>query len=132
MVSTRSRMVGAKEGGPSQVNLVAILEGQAKMHLEFMEFKNRSVIEMEALKQQNSQLKRKIDVEAAHNQMKEKEILVDSKNPLYANSTLFAEEESEYNPIPHTAATTLTIAANKVKRWHPFVNGITETPLPMQ
>jgi len=43
-------MVGAKEGGPSQVNLVAILEGQAKMHLEFMEFKNRSVIEMEALK----------------------------------------------------------------------------------
>jgi len=64
--------------------------------------------------------------------MKEKEILVDSKNPLYANSTLFAEEESEYNPIPHTAATTLTIAANKVKRWHPFVNGITETPLPMQ
>lgn len=50
MVSTRSKMVETRELGPSSTNIVAILEAQTKMYQEFIEFKKRSVEEMDALR----------------------------------------------------------------------------------
>lgn len=67
-VETRS-----KDAVINQVDLVAILEGQAKMQQEFTEFKKCSADEMKAMRQENSRLKRKIKMNVAHNG-KEKEV----------------------------------------------------------
>ena len=70
MVSTRSRarIVKHPEASPIMLanttpDLAAILEGQAKMQQELVNLKKRSVDEMEALSQENSRLRRKIDVD---------------------------------------------------------------------
>jgi len=70
MVSTHSRAGISKEpeAGPSMpannnLNLAAILEGQAKMQQELVDPKKRSADEMEALRQENSRLRRKIEAD---------------------------------------------------------------------
>ena len=71
MVSTRSkagasRQVDAGPSGPPGVtpDLAAILDGQMKMQQEIADLKKRSAEEMEALKQENSRLRRKIEADA--------------------------------------------------------------------
>jgi len=72
MVSTRSRAGLNKqaEAGPAAPanitpDLAAILDGQAKMQQELANLKKRSVDEMEALRQENSRLRRKIEADPA-------------------------------------------------------------------
>jgi len=67
MVSTRSRagvnkQVEAGFAASSNItpDLAAILDGQAKMQQELADLKKLSVDEMEALRQENSRLRRKI------------------------------------------------------------------------
>jgi len=131
------------------MDLAAILQGHAKMQQEFTDFMKCSVDEMKALRYENSRLRRKIEVQ------------MDSKTPVCQPT----EEESEYNPTPHTFTTTHhtttipthhtpTLPTNHIsphhhsitfptiirhpipthlhKRHHPFIDGITETPLPSQ
>jgi len=66
-------LVGAKEAELSQVHLVAILEGQTEMQQEFVEFRKRSTEEIEALRQKNSCLKRKVEAEIVTDKAKEKD-----------------------------------------------------------
>jgi len=70
MVSTRSRagvnnQVEAGPSGPANItlDLAAILDDQAKMQQELADLKKRSAEEMEALRQENSRLRRKIEVD---------------------------------------------------------------------
>jgi len=95
----------------------------------------------------------KIILHHATQEGKEKEVQVDSKTLVFQPT----EEESEYNPTPHTLSTihyTPTLLTNHIpphyhtttfptiirhpipahphKRHHPFINGIMETPLPTQ
>jgi len=69
MVSTRSRAEVKKQpkAGPTApfnitLDLAAILEGQVKMQQELANLRKHSADEMEALKQENSRLRRKIEV----------------------------------------------------------------------
>ena len=173
MVSTCSKVGVSKEPETrlqevviNQLDLATILEGQAKMQQEFANFKKRNIDEMEALRQQNTRLKRRIEADA-NQKGKEKE---DSKIPECQPT----EEESEYNLTPHTFTTTTLpthhtpinhtttlpthhtptlpiahipphhytntfptiiwhpIPAHPHKCCHPFIVGITETPLPNQ
>ena len=105
---------------------------------------------MEALRQENSQLRSKIEIDAMLTG-KEKEVQVESKTPMYVPT----EEESEYNPTPNTFTTThhtstlpthptlappnyhlahfptaakYPIAANSYKRRHSFIDDIIKTP----
>ena len=71
MVSTRSKagankQVDAGPSGPSGItpDLAAILDGQVKMQQELADLKKRSAEEMEALKQENSRLRRRIEANA--------------------------------------------------------------------
>ena len=68
----------------------AILDGQAKIQQELADLKKRSADEMEALWQENSRLRQKIEADPTQ-KGKAKET---------------SEEESEYNPTPHTFTTT--------------------------
>ena len=95
MVSTRSRAGANKQAdaGPSEPpsiapDLVAILDGQAKMQQELADLKKCSAEEMEALKQENSRLRRRIEADT-NLKGKAKETSEAVKSP---------EEESEYNP----------------------------------
>jgi len=108
MVSTRSRAEVNKqvEAGPSRPanitpDLAAILDGQAKMQQELADLKKRSADEMETLRQENSRLRQKIEVDPTQ-KGKAKE------TSEAAGSLAFqpTEEESEYNPTPHTFTTT--------------------------
>jgi len=123
MVSTRSRTGISKEpeAGPSMpasnnLNLAAILEGQAKMQQELTDFKKRNVGEMEALRQKNSRLRKKIKANPTQ-KGKGKEVQEDSKTLVHQTS----EEGSEYNPTPHTFTTThhtSTISAHHATTHH--------------
>jgi len=108
MVSTRSKagvskQVDAGPSGPSGVtpDLAAILDGQMKMQQEIADLKKRNAEEMEALKQENSRLRRKIEAEADL-KGKAKEASEAVKSPAFQPT----EEESEYNPTPHTFTST--------------------------
>jgi len=70
MVSTHSRagvnkQVDAGPSGPANItpDLAAILDSQAKMQQELPDLKKRSADEMEALRQENSRLRRKIEAD---------------------------------------------------------------------
>jgi len=70
MVSTRSRagvnkQADASPSGPAGItlDLAGILDGQAKMQQELADLKKRSVDEMEALRQENSRLRQKIEAD---------------------------------------------------------------------
>ena len=102
MVSTRSKAGASKQvdagpSGPSRVtpNLAAILDGQMKMQQELANLKKRNAEEIEALKQENSRLRRKIEADADL-KGKAKETSEAVKSPAFQPT----EEESEYNPTP--------------------------------
>jgi len=70
MVSTRSRagvnkQTDAGPSGPAGItpDLAVILDGQAKMQQELADLKKCSADEMEVLCQENSRLRRKIEVD---------------------------------------------------------------------
>ena len=67
---TRSRagvnkQADAGPSGPTNItpDLAAILDGQAKMQQELADLEKRSADEMEALRQENSRLRRKIEAD---------------------------------------------------------------------
>jgi len=108
MVSTRSKagvnkQADAGPSGPAGItpDLAAILDGQAKMQQELADLKKRSADEMEALQQENSRLRRKIEVDPTL-KGKAKEASEAARSPAFQPT----EEESEYNPTPHTFTTT--------------------------
>jgi len=114
MVSTRSKAGANKQAdaGPSEPpgitpDLAAILDGQAKMQQELADLKKRSVEEMEALRQENSRLRRRIEADP-NLKGKAKETSKAVKSPAFQPT----EEESEYNPTPHTFTTTQQIPYN--------------------
>jgi len=93
----------AGPSGPSGItpDLAAILDGQVKMQQELTDLKKRSAKEMEALKQENSRLRRKIETDA-NLKGKAKETSEAVRSPAFQPT----EEESEYNPTLHTFTTT--------------------------
>ena len=100
MVSTRSRAGVNKQAntgpsGPANItpDLAAILDGQAKMQQELADLKKCNADEMEAL--------RKIEVDPTQ-KGKAKEASEAARSPAFQPT----EEESEYNPTPHTFTTT--------------------------
>ena len=104
MVCTRNRAgvnkkADAAPSGPAGItpDLAAILDGQAKMQQELADLKKRSAEEMEALKQENSRLRRRIKADP-NLKGKAKETSEAVKSPAFQP----IEEESEYNPTPHT------------------------------
>jgi len=108
MVSTRSRAGANKQAdagpsGPPSItpDLAVILDGQAKMQQELADLKKRSAEEMEALRQENSCLRRRIEADP-NLKGKAKETSEAVKSPAFQPT----EEESEYNPTPHTFTTT--------------------------
>jgi len=108
MVSTRSRAGVNKKAdvgpsGPAGItpDLAAILNGQAKMQQELADLKKHSADEMEALRQENSCLMRKIEVDPTL-KGKAKEASEAARSPAFQPT----EEESEYNHTPHTFTTT--------------------------
>ena len=107
-VSTRSKagvnkQADAGPSGPLGItpDLAAILDSQAKMQQELANLKKRSADEMEALRQENSRLRRRIEVDP-NLKGKAKETSEAAKSPAFQPT----EEESEYNPTPHTFTTT--------------------------
>jgi len=108
MVSTRSKagvnkQADAGPSGPAGItpNLVAILDGQAKVQQELANLKKRNANEMEALRQENSRLRRKIEADP-NLKGKAKETSEAARSPTFQPT----EEESEYNLTPHTFTTT--------------------------
>ena len=108
MVSTRSRARVNKqiEAGPSGLanitpDLATILNAQAKMQQELADLKKHNIDEMEALQQENSRLRRKIEVDPTQ-KGKAKETS-DVPGSVAFHHT---KEESECNPTPHTFTTT--------------------------
>jgi len=82
-------------------DLAAVLDGQAKMQQELANLKKRSADEMEVLRQENSRLRRKIEVDPTL-KGKTKEASETARSLTFQPT----EEESEYNPTPHTFTTT--------------------------
>ena len=72
-----------------------------KMQQEIADLKKRNAEEMEALKQENSRLRRKNEADADL-KGKAKETSEAVKSPAFQPT----EEESEYNPTPHTFTST--------------------------
>jgi len=108
MVSTRSKagvnkQADAGPSGPPSItpDLAAILDGQAKMQQELADLKKCSAEEMETLRQENSRLRRRIEADP-NLKGKAKETSKAVKSPAFQPT----EEESEYNPTPHTFTTT--------------------------
>jgi len=108
MVSTRNRagvnkQADAGPSGPAGItpDLVAILDGQAKMQQELADLKKCNTDEMEALRQENSRLRRKIEADPTL-KGKAKEAFEAVRSLAFQPT----EEESEYNPTPHTFTTT--------------------------
>jgi len=97
MVSTRSKAGASKQvdagpSGPSGItpDLAAILNDQMKMQQELPDLKKRNAEEMEALKQENSRLRRRIEADADL-KGKAKETSEAVKSPAFQPT----EEESE-------------------------------------
>jgi len=108
MVSTYSRVgvnkqADAGPSGPANItpDLAAILDSQTKMQQELADLKKYSANEMEALRQENSRLRRKIEADPTQ-KGKAKEASEAARSLAFQPT----EEESEYNPTPHTFITT--------------------------
>ena len=105
MVSTRNKVGVNKEAdaGPSRLANITpdLADGQAKMQQELADLKKRSADEMEALRQENSRLRRKIEADPTL-KGKAKEVFEAARSPTFQPT----KEESEYNPTPHTFTTT--------------------------
>jgi len=134
MVSTRSKAGVNKQedagpSGPAGItpDLAAILNGQAKMQQELADLKKRSADEMEALRQENSRPRERIEADPKL-KGKAKETSEAAKSPAFQPT----EEESEYNPTPHTFTTT---QQTPVTSTHPLhfpsgQSGLTAPPTP--
>ena len=125
MVSTRSKVGVNKQAdvgpsGPAGItpDLAAILDGQAKMQQELADLKKHSADEMEALRQENSRLRRKIEADP-NLKGRAKETSEAARSPAFQPT----EQESEYNPTPHTFTTT---QQTPIPSTHPH----TATPTP--
>ena len=134
MVLTRSRagvnkQADAGPSGPANItpDLAAILDGQAKMQQELADLKKRSADEMEVLRQENSRLRRKIEVDPTL-KGKAKEVSKAVRSPTFQPT----EEESEYNPTPHTFTTTqqTPIPSTHPTHFPSTQPGHTATPIP--
>ncbi|XP_027941019.1 uncharacterized protein LOC114194807 [Vigna unguiculata] len=132
MVSTHSRAGVNKqvEAGPScpaniTSDLVTILDGQAKMQQELADLKKHSADEMEALRQENSRIRRKIEADPTQ-KGKAKETSEAAGSPAFQPT----EEESEHNPTPHTFTTTqqTPILSAHPTHFHPTLLGHTAAP----
>ena len=134
MVSTRNKAGVNKQAdvgpsGPAGItpDLAGILDGQAKMLQELADLKKCSVDEMEALRQENSRLRRKIEVDPTLKE-KAKEALKAARSRAFQPT----EEESKYNPTPHTFTTTQQTPISSTHPTHfPSTQpGHTATPTP--
>jgi len=130
MVSTRSRTAevpplapAVEVGDPGPASEVSrILEAQARMQEEFVEYKKRNAEEMQALREENSRLRRRIETDKAAGE---------PNPPPYSKLDVHpTENESEYRPTAPTLGGNYSSFASRRNRRHPFVDGITETPLP--
>jgi len=134
MVSTHSRVgvnkqVDTGPSGPANIipDLAAILDGQAKMQQELADLKKHSADEMEALRQENSRLRRKIEADPTQKgKAKETSDVVGS--PAFQPT----EEESEYNLTTHTFTTTqqTPILSTHPTHFHSTHLGNVATPTP--
>ena len=97
------------------------------MQQELTDLKKHSVDEMKALRQENSRLRRKIEVDPTQ-KGKAKETF-DVAGSLAFHPT---EEESEYNPTPHTFTTTqqTPILSTHHTHFHSTLPRNTATPTP--
>jgi len=113
------------------------LEAQARMQQEFAEYKKRNADEMEALREENSRLRQKIEEDQAAEEPGQPR----SRAEFPPNSRVApppqsrvdippTEDESEYRPTGPTTGGNYSSFASKRNRRHPFMDGITETPLP--
>ena len=134
MVSTHSRagvnkQVEAGPSGPTNItpDLAVILDSQAKMQLELVDLKKRNADEMEALRQENSRLRRKIEADPTQ-KGKAKETSDVAGSPAFQPT----KEESEYNPTPHTFTTTqqTPILSTHPTHFHSTLPGNTTAPTP--
>jgi len=91
------------------------------MHQEFTEYKKRNADEMEALREENSRLRRRIEADKATAEPHPTHSLVEVPP---------TEDESEYKPIGNTMGGNYSSLASRGNHRHPFVDGIAETPLP--
>ena len=145
MVSTRSRTADVpplvptvEVGDPGPASEVSrILEAQARMQQEFAKYKKRNAEEMEALREENSRLRRRIETNKAAGEPNLPYSRMDpppqSRNdpPPYSKLDVHpTEDESEYRPTAPTLGGNYSSFASRRNRRHPFVDGITETPLP--
>jgi len=130
MVSTRSRAAEVPtipftaemgDAGPSS-DISCILEAQARMQQEFTEYKKRNADEMEALREENCRLKRKIEADKAMRGPR--------PNPSRVELPTATKEESKYKPTSHTTGGNYSSFASRRTRRLSFVDGIIETPLP--
>jgi len=134
MVFTRIRagvnkQVEAGPSGPANItpDLYAILDGQAKMQQELADLKKRNADEMEALRQENSRQRGKIEADPTQ-KGKAKETSDVARSPTFQPT----KEECEYNPTPHTFTTTqqTPILSTHTTHFHSTLPGNTAAPIP--
>jgi len=98
------------------------------MQQELADLKKHSADEMEALRQENSHLRRKIEADPTQ-KGKAKETSEAAKSPAFQPS----EEESEYNPTQHTFTTTqqIPVISTHHTHFHPTLPRHPATPTPV-
>jgi len=119
----------AEVGDPGPASEISrILEAQAKMQQEFAEYKKRNADEMEALREENSRLRQKIEAD----QVTEEPGQPRSRGEFPPNSRVAphpqsrvdippTEDESEYRPTGPTTGGNYSSFASKRNRRHPFI-----------
>ena len=112
------------EVGDASSDVSCILKAQARIQQEFAKYKKRNADEMEALREENSRLKRRIEAGKA---LEGPETV-----PCRADPPPATEEESEYKPMGHTTGGNYNPFASRRNRRHPFVDGIVEASLPLK
>ena len=134
MVSTCNRAGVNKQvepgpSGPTNItpDLAAILDGQAKMQQELADLKKRNADEMEALRQENSRLRQKIEADPT-----QKGKAKETSNAAGSLTFQPTEEENEYNPTLHTFTTTQQnpILSAHPTHFHSTLPGNTTAPTP--
>jgi len=130
MVSTRRRAVEVPTVAPTtevgdlspSSEISRILEAQARMQQEFAEYKKRNADEMEALREENSHLRRKIETDRMAKEPCPTHLRVDIPP---------TKNESEYKLTGPTTGGNYSSFASRKNRQHHFIDGITETPYPI-
>jgi len=112
--------VEVRDPGPAS-EISRILEAQARMQQEFTEYKKRNADEMEALREENSRLRQKIKADKVAGEPCPPHSRVDIPP---------TKDENEYKPTEPTTGGNYNSFASRRNRRHPFIDRITETPLP--